>query len=272
MTPIVRDEAGRTVRLPRPPRRVVSLVPGVTETLFALGLGDRLCGVTRFCNHPPEAAAVPCVGGVLDPDLDRLRDLRPDLVLASVSENRRDCVEAIEAASIPVFVTDPRTVDSALASIETMAFLFEAGEAGRALVGRLRSEAAALPAPDRLLPVLFPVWNEPLIVPGRSTFVADLLRRGGALSVGEEAGEGWTECTPDFLDRCGARAVILPSEPYDWGEEGRRRWLADTRLGAAAAGRVFLVDGECTNRPGPRMIEGVRAVRDIVLGCAEGAK
>jgi ABC-type Fe3+-hydroxamate transport system substrate-binding protein len=243
---------------------VVSLVPGITETLFAIGAGSLVAGVTDYCNHPPEALGLPKVGGVRDPRVADLLALKPDLVFASKEENRQEDVRAIEAAGVPVCLAGAQCVAQALGMIRAIAAACGLEDAGRGLAERLGSRIDSIPRRAALVPVLFPVWEDPLIAPGRRTFVADLLRRAGALSVAEALGEGWPRCPPDWPAASGAEAVLLPSEPYPYVEDDRLRWLGFRQVPACASGRVFLVDGERTNRPGPRMADGIEAVRDLV--------
>jgi iron complex transport system substrate-binding protein len=258
------DENGRAIRLAAPPGRVVSLVPGITETLFAVGAGSLVAGATDYCNHPAGALALPKVGGVRDPRIPDLLALKPDLVFASREENRREDVEAIEAAGVPVCLAGARSVEQALERIRGIAAACGREKEGRGLADRIASRIGPERPRAAPVPVLFPVWEDPLIAPGRGTFVADLLRRAGAVSVAESLGEGWPRCSPDFPAASGAAAVLLPSEPRPYGEDDRRRWLARKEVPACASGRVALVDGELTNRPGPRMAEGIEAVRAIL--------
>ncbi|MHC4600567.1 MAG: helical backbone metal receptor [Planctomycetota bacterium] len=260
----VPDDLGRERTLGKAPSRIVSLVPSLTEAVFALGAGARLAGVTDFCNHPPEARGIPRVGGVLDPAVEAIRSLSPDLILASVSENRRETVRALENHGLAVHVTDPTSVDGALRTLERLGLALDLQRQGAELAARLREDLASIPNAPPPLPVFFPVWETPLYAPGRGTFVADLLRRAGALSVTETLGSGWPVCTLEFVREAGTRAVLLPSEPHPFDEADRVRWESLVPLPYAPQGGIFLVDGERTNRPGPRLVEGVRLVREIV--------
>ncbi len=119
----VKDEMGRVVRIPQPVRRIVSLAPSLTETLFALGLGDRVVGDTDFCNYPPEAKQKPHVGGPVDPSIEAIAALHPDLVVVTRDINRRDSVHSLEQLRIPVYATDPQSVEQVLTSTERLARL-----------------------------------------------------------------------------------------------------------------------------------------------------
>ena len=141
-----KDELGRIVHLPDNPRRVVCLAPSLTETVYALGLGDIVVGVTDFTDDPPEARTKPTVGGLTDASLEKIVSLRPDLVLAMGTLNREETVDDLERNGIPVFVVDPKSLQGILASVSDIGdVLNHASEAAR-LVKRLEDRQAAVAA------------------------------------------------------------------------------------------------------------------------------
>src|SRR5579872_4617030 len=161
----VTDETGRSVRIPQPVRRIVSLAPSVTETLFALGLGDRVVGDTDFCDYPAEAKQKTRIGGPINPNIEAIAALHPDLVVATRSINRLASVHSLEQLGIAVYATDPRTVGQVLTSTQRLGELLDAGNAGRSLatdLGRRLSDLdqrlAGLPPKN----VLMVVWLDPL--------------------------------------------------------------------------------------------------------------
>ena len=125
------DEAGRTVRIPQPVQRIVSLAPSLTETVYALGLEDRLVGDTDFCDFPPEAQKKTKVGGALNPSLEQIAALRPDLVLVTKSFNRLETVHALDYLGIPSYATDPHTVRDIITSTERLADLLGVSQTGQ---------------------------------------------------------------------------------------------------------------------------------------------
>ena len=144
-----RDASGALVALRARPTRIVSLIPSITELLFALGLDDRIVGVTVFCTEPRDRVARTAkVGREKDPDLSRIHALAPDLVVANMEENRRDVVEALRAAGVPVWVTFPRTVVEGIGLIRELGALTGAEAAAAAIAGPHRSRAC-----DRSWPV-----------------------------------------------------------------------------------------------------------------------
>src|SRR6202049_5183742 len=180
------DEGGRKVQIPQQVDRVVSLAPNLTEIVFALGDGNHLAGDTDFCDYPPEAVQKPHVVGTVNPNLEIIVALMPDLVLATKSINRRETVNALDRIGLPVYVTDPHSVEEMIVSVEHLGSALGAGKSAAMLAEDLRDRLADLDhrlsgsAPRR---VLFVVWTDPLISVGRGTFIADALSRAGGRSV-----------------------------------------------------------------------------------------
>ena len=162
--------------------------------------------------------------------------------------------------------------DKAGESVALTQLVKNAGCASKIPAKDLARILARLPAVEDPVPVFFPVWEDPWMAPGRGTFVADLLRRGGARSIAESLGDGWPACDPAFVEREDPAAILLPSEPHPYGEEDRRRWLGRADLRASRKGHVYLIDGERTNRPGPRMAEGAAAVASIADRVRRGTR
>src|SRR5262249_45974311 len=138
------DETGRSVRVPQPVRRIVSLAPSLTETVYALGLQDRLVGDTDYCDYPAEAQAKAKVGGAINPNLEVIAALHPDLVLAIKSLNRAETVQALAGLNIPVYATDPHTVDEILSSTRRLSEVLGSSEAGSALASDLHQRLSDL--------------------------------------------------------------------------------------------------------------------------------
>ncbi|MGW0605260.1 helical backbone metal receptor [Streptomyces sp. NPDC002644] len=208
--PTYLDDMGTPVGLPRPPRRVVSLVPSLTEAV-AESVPEVLVGATLWCTRPA-GLDVARVRGTKNPDRAAIARLRPDLVIANKEENRELDVARLRAAGIPVWVTVVETVPQALDSL-----------------GRLFTEALSVPVPGWLttarsvwggpLPpvaatVAVPVWRDPWMVVGRSTFAGDLLRRAGLANAFAGHPDRYPHTSPEEIDRLGPDAVLLPDEPY----------------------------------------------------------
>lgn len=250
------------------PARIVSLVPSLTEALFSLGLGERVVGVTEWCVHPPAAVAkLPKVGGTKNPELARIRALRPDLVLANHEENRRQDVERLEASGIPVWVTYPRTVEEGVAVLRELA---ERGGAAAMLaslvepIERSVARARAEP-PARPMRVFCPIWKKPWMAVGADTFAHDLL----VLCGGENVFAGRRERRYPILRdpeivAAAPEVVLLPDEPYAFGPADAAE-LAEWPIPAARSGRIHLIDGTLVSWYGPRIGRAVETLRSLLV-------
>jgi len=254
------DEAGRQLRIPAGLKRIVSLAPNLTEIVFVLGEGDRLAGDTNYCDYPPEASLKPHVGGPVNPNLEQIVALKPDVVLATAI-NRRETVGALARIGVPVYATDPHSVEGMIASLEHIGAVLEAEKTAAPLAASLRERLSTLnrriagAAPRR---VLFVVWTDPLISIGRDSFIADALRRAGARSVVDAATE-WPRISfeevlrlqPEFLVFANAHAA---DAQHDIDTLRARPGWRD--LDAMRRGDIVIVS-DAINRPEPRMVDAI---------------
>lgn len=258
---VVTDEVGRTVSVPADVRRIVTLAPNLTETIYALGLEDRLAGDTNYCDTPPAAKSKPHIGSPVNPSLEAIVALHPDLVLATTSINRRQTVDALARLGIAVYTSDPRTVHGILDSIARMADLMGAAPQGAALVAQLQARLDALHARLREGPpvdVLFVVWEDPLVTIGQNTFIADALRWAGARSVIQSkqnypriSFEEVVRLEPDYIvltaDHEGAR------ESEGASLRARPEW---NQIRAVQQGHIAVV-GSGMDRPSPGLVTAI---------------
>jgi ABC-type Fe3+-hydroxamate transport system substrate-binding protein len=203
-----------------PPRRVVSLVPSLTEAIAATD-AELLVGATDWCTHPA-GLDVARVGGTKWPDLDRVRDLAPDLVVANAEENRDEDVAALRAAGVPVWVTAPATVDDALTSLDRLcAVLGRPGPAWLGGVHQVWADPPQLPAVSAVVPI----WRRPWMVLGRETFAGDVLARLGVCNVFAGDADRYPRLAKDDPGGVVADLVIFPDEPYAFTQDdGPEAW------------------------------------------------
>jgi iron complex transport system substrate-binding protein len=183
---IVTDEVGRRVEISTDVKRIVTLAPNLTETVYALGLEDLLVADTKYCDTPPAAKLKAHVGDPQNPSLESIVALQPDLVLATTSINRVETADALKQLGFAVYTTDPQTVRGMLDSVIHMAQAMGAEKQGTQLVARMQQRLDAVQSRlhDRpMVHVLFVVWDQPLMTIGQNTFIADALRWAGAESV-----------------------------------------------------------------------------------------
>jgi ABC-type Fe3+-hydroxamate transport system substrate-binding protein len=262
----VEDSRGKALLFESAPRRIVCLVPSITETLFALGAGERVVGVTEFCIHPRgEVASRPKVGGTKNPDLSRVLELRPDLVIANQEENRRRDVDRLEASGVPVLVTYARDLDSALREIELAGRLLGAEEVAADLVGGIRQ--AQVEAHARIREpkprVVALVWKRPYMAINADTFAHDLLSQCGVRNPFADRERRYPRVTETEIERAQPDVILLPTEPYAFGEQDREE-LSRLRCPAAENGRIHIVEGELLSWYGPRMGRALRAFSELL--------
>ena len=257
-----------------PPARIVSLVPSLTEALFALGLGPRVVGVTDWCVHPADAvAALPKVGGTKDASVEAIAALHPDLVIANREENRRRVVEALEARGIPVWVTYPRTVREGAALLRELAELGAPLEAVASVVEPVEQAVAEAEAARPLDPVrvFCPIWRDPWMSVGADTYADALLELCGGRNVFAERRERrYPIVTLDEVAAARPEVILLPDEPYSFGERDVRE-LARLAVPAAASGRIHCVDGTWVSWYGPRIRTALIQIRRLLGVAGVGA-
>jgi iron complex transport system substrate-binding protein len=257
----VTDELGRTIRIPQTIRRIVSLAPNLTETVYALGLQDRLVGDTDYCDYPPEAQQKPKVGGAINPSLETIASLHPDLVLVTKNLNRLETVNALDSLGIPSYATDPHTVNAIIASTEHLADLLGAPETGNALGQNMERRIAAIKDRVATLPprrVLFVVWTEPLISIGKDTFIADALQHAGAVSV-IDSSQNWPQINLEEVVHLQPEFLVF-AEPHPEDAAHNTDKLADLpgwRILDAVKHRRYAVISDAVNRPAPRIASAI---------------
>ena len=263
------DDGGRTVRLAGPARRIIALIPSATETLVALGVGDRIVGRTRY-DVAPEVATVPSVGGGLDPSIEAIVALRPDLVLGWENDKRQEVRQKLATLGIPVFTL--RTEDTVdvfrnLATIGQLTGRDSAATAVAAAIHRdfdtVRRSVAGRPRPR----VFYVVFNDPPMTAGPRTFIAQLVGLAGGQSIFPDVQQLWPTVAMEEIVHRAPDLVIVPRGTRSRGEAPGTA-LAELRarggwreIGAVRAGHVVTVDENLVNRPGPHLGEAARALR-----------
>lgn len=250
-----------------PAERIVSLVPSLTEALFALGFGARVVGVTEWCVHPAaEVAALPKLGGTKNPDVPGILALAPDLVIANQEENRRRDVEKLEAAGIPVWLTYPRSVREGAALLHQMAALGADPERVRDVV--LPVEIALRQAervrPLRPVRVFCPIWRDPWMSVGSDTYAHDLLTLcGGVNAFAGRPDRRYPRVTLEEVAAADPEVVLLPDEPFRFGEPDVAE-IGRLDVAAARSGRIHVIDGTLVSWYGPRIARAIDELRTLL--------
>jgi iron complex transport system substrate-binding protein len=260
------DDLDRTVVLPRTPRRIISLAPSITETLFAIGLGAQVVGVTPYCDYPPEAKTRPKVG-YIHPNLESIVALKPDLVLAPREFLRGEVLNRLEALAIPTYVVDAPTIDSVLAHIRTFGRMLDVRETADALADGMARQIEDIKARTARVPrprVLYVLHSDPLITAAPGSFVHEAIELAGGANIAAGAGTAYPRLSMELVVKADPDIIIFPSTVTERDLEGeRQRWQRWSTLSAVRHGRFHRVQNDLVNRPGPRILQGVEALGRI---------
>jgi iron complex transport system substrate-binding protein len=272
-----------------PARRIASLAPSVTETLFYLGLGDCLVGVTRQCDYPPEADRVEKTGAFAVPDIDRIKALQPDAVIG-LADLHQHLAQSADNGGPPLLLLDHRTVAGILDAMDALASLAPDAAAATDLVTALRQRIAALPAPPpEPVRTLFMTFDNPVITPGKGSYQYDALRTAGAaqMTLSYSTYERVTleeivHYDPEVILACG-RHRGQPARPVCPNCQAEhpvcQRIVEDIaaapgwrETSAARNGHLLAIPCDWLCRPGPRLIGGIERIASIIAAYRTGQK
>jgi ABC-type Fe3+-hydroxamate transport system substrate-binding protein len=279
--------------LSQTPRRIISLVPSLTEALYAFGLGDRIVAITDYCVEPPGLVRTkPTIGGTKNPDVRAILHLKPDLVVANVEENRKADVEVLQAHGIAVFISFPQTVANALLTLRVLAQVTGAEVQACPILTRIEEalhETMSLASGRRPVRVFCPIWKDPWMTINRETFIHDMLAICGGENIFAERerrfplaadlGQGSAAHTVDAegRDRRYPRVtlvemaalmpevIILPDEPYPFTHGDLAQFERFHTVPAVCQRRIHLIDGKMVCWYWSRLGESLRALRDLLL-------
>jgi iron complex transport system substrate-binding protein len=262
------DEVGRRVLIPESPKRIVSLAPSITETVFALGLNDKIVGVTNYCNYPVQALEKPRIGGFVNPSIENIVFLRPDLVIATDDGNRREVIDKLTELGIPVFVTYPKNFGEILRTIENIGWITGRGtEASRIVKGikGRRDEIIKLTKDLEKPKVFLQMGESPFITIGRDTLANDLIESAGGLSISRDEPMRYpTYSIEDVLINEPDIIIITSMNPKRDYKGLIRKWSRWGSISAVKRGKVFVIDSELVDRPSPRIIKGLEKLTRII--------
>lgn len=263
----VRDMLGNEVTLARPPVRIVSLVPSVTEIVFALGGEGRLVGVTDYCDFPPEAKQKPSVGGMVSPNLESIVALRPDLVVATTQGTRVETPRELRRLGIPTYLVQADRIAEVFEVVTRLGELTGRREAVAPLIDGLthridavRRAVAGLGRPR----VLYVLWPEPLIVPGRGAIVTELIELAGGQSITATEGSGYPRYSLEAAVAGAPDVIILANHGSRSGPIDREKWDRLASVPAIKAGRLQTIDGNLLHRYGSRVVTGLERLARLI--------
>jgi iron complex transport system substrate-binding protein len=258
----ITDDAGRRVSVPVPVNRVISLAPNLTEIIFAIGAGDRLVGRTSYCDYPPEAKAVAEIGDTINPSLESVIALRPQVVLISTASQLEVFSQQLRDQNIAVFVTDPRDLEGVFRTIEQIGRIVGHQQQAVQLIQKLRDRTRAVEEAvkgKQPVRVFYQLSAEPLYTIGRDAFETDLIRRAGATSVTADVPGAWPRYSNESALAAKPEAIVLPTGG-SMGAANANVIDALRKSPAVLTGHVYKINGDFLVRPGPRAVDGLEAM------------
>jgi ABC-type Fe3+-hydroxamate transport system substrate-binding protein len=246
--PVFYDQLQRAINLPAVAKRIISVVPSQTELLFHLGLGDEVIGITKFCIHPAEKFKTTTkVGGTKQLNIDLIKQLNPDLIIANKEENERGQIEELMQL-YPVWISDISNLDEAMAMITGVGQLVDRETEARKLNQLIAERFSQLLIQPTNLSVAYLIWRKPYMVAGKGTFIDNLLTKCGLTNVFEQ--DRYPEVTNQMLVDVNPDVVFLSSEPYPFAQ----KHIDEFKILLPNA-KVVLVDGEMFSWYGSRLLE-----------------
>lgn len=267
---VLRDMLGREVTLAGPPTRIVSLVPSVTESAFALGGEARIVGVSDFCDWPPAARAKPRVGGMVNPSLETLVALKPDLVVGTDEGNREETFVQLQRLGIPVYIVHAHRISEMYELIARVGALTGRRDAVGPLVTGIQRRIDAVRAAVKARPaprVLYVLWPDPLLVPGRDSHLTEMIELAGGRSITAGEPVSYVRFSIEAAVARAPEVIVLADHSTGASTAGRaapEKWQALTSVPAIRAGRLYSVDLSVLHRYGPRVPEGLELLARMI--------
>ena len=255
------DEIGRSVKINPSPQRIVSLAPGITETLYALNLDHQIAGVTTFCDWPSAARKKTRIGGFTNPSIEKIISLKPDLILATADGNRKDTVQQLERLGLAVYVTKPSDTDGVLRSIVNIGQITNREADARKLVkklkGRLDNITAQIKHKNKPR-VFFQLGMEPIITAGRGTLIDDVIERAGGVNVAGHDTANYPRYSAEGIMAASPEVIVFAPMVNDREfVMVKRFWTRYGEVPAVKNNRIYPINADLINRASPRIVDAV---------------
>jgi iron complex transport system substrate-binding protein len=250
--------------VPQDYQRIVSLAPSITEILFALGLGDRIVGVTKHCDYPAEALTKTSVGSYIDLNIEKILALNPDLVIATADGNEKGSVDRLAVFKIPVLITNPKNLDEVFETIKIIGRVTKKEKRAENMVRSLKKRAdwivqacLALSRPR----VFLQINDHPLITVGKDTFHNHLINLAGGINISGNDSNKYPKYSLEQVLRSKPDVLLITSmERGAMAERKKERWRQWGQLPAVKQGRIHILDSDLLDRPSPRLVDGLEAL------------
>lgn len=254
----VTDDLGRTVTIPVNVKRVVSLAPSLTENIFAAGAGDRLVGVTTFCDYPEAAKSIRKVGDTISPNIETIVALKPDIVFVSTASQIEAFLKTLEQNGIAVYVTNPNSFDGVLKNLRQLGELFGTYDTASKLTGDLQARVDGVGqrvAGEKRVLVFVQISREPLFTIGKQSFLTEIIERAGGESVTANVETAYPKLSKETALALNPDVIMLSES-----EDNREPNEVFKNSPAVKSGRVISISADLLSRPGPRLVDALEQI------------
>jgi iron complex transport system substrate-binding protein len=256
----IEDDLGRRIKIPENVERVVSLAPNLTENIFAIGAGDRLVGVTTFCNYPEDAQKIQKVGDTMNPNMETIIALKPQIVFVSTASQIETFTKTLEANNITVFVTNPKDLNGVLTNLRQLGEIFGTPERTTILLNELFVRIAAVDEQvrDKPKPKTFvQISKEPLFTIGKESFLTEIVERAGGISVTGDVATAYPKISKETALAFNPDAIILSESPDNLEPNDVFK-----NSSAVKNKKVFRVNADILSRPSPRIVDALEQIAE----------
>ena len=266
------DDLGRVVSIDSIPQRIISLAPSNTEILFALGLGDRVVGVTEFCDYPEAAKAKPKIGGFTTVDIERVVALEPDLILAG-GIHQNETIPKLESLGLTVFALAPKTVDGVLENITLVGEITGSSQEAARLIASLEARIKAVTDQTDSLSesqrpgVFYILWHAPLMTVGSETRIHELIVKAGGINIAQDLAGGYPTISLEAVILANPQVIIAGSGHGTGADSTFQFAKTEPRLkdtDARQNGRIHEIDADLASRPGPRVVDALEIFAKLI--------
>ena len=256
----VTDDLGRTLLVPTKINRAISLAPSLTENIFAVGAGDRLVGVTTFCNYPEEAKSIAKIGDTMNPNMESIIALKPDVVFVSTAAQIENFTKTLETNGIAVYVTNPGSFDGLLKNLTQLGELLGTVESAQVLASQLNqrirsAESSAEDESERRPRVFVQISKEPLFTIGKESFLTEVIASAGGRSVTSNVETAYPKLSKETASALNPEAIILSDS-----EDNKEPNDAFKYSPALKNRRVYRINADILSRPGPRLVDALEQI------------
>jgi iron complex transport system substrate-binding protein len=263
-----KDEVGREVAFPFPPKRIVSLAPNITEILFSLGLDEEIVGVSIHCNFPEKAKSKVRVGSYISLDFEKVTSLKPDLIIATGVGNTRDMVDRLGKLGFQTYVIYPKNFDDILKSIAHIGQVVDREKEARMIIEGMRKRSQRVIELTKGLPrpkVFIQIGDAPVVTVGKGSFADDLIRLAGGENIAKKEKEVYPRFgMEEILKRSPEVIVISSMNPKGDYQKILQEWTRWKTIPAVRNGRIHLIDSDLLDRPSPRIIDGLEELAKVL--------